>query len=142
MGLRRCLSPACRDAKCPGRLVRSREQARAWASVPGGRGPKAELSDNAVARVADVAQCLAPNAMMLLRERWEGPRHHQTPAALFIARYVELGGSEVVYLDRSETPSMQHWTDHHLMALDMRLTVEPLVRCVVAGIPLQRPHTW
>ena len=53
--------------------------------------PTAELSDDAVAPVADVAQCLAPHAMMLPREGWEGQRHDQTPAALLIARYVELG---------------------------------------------------
>ena len=34
--------------------------------------PTAELSADAVALVADVAQCLAPHAMMLPREGWEG----------------------------------------------------------------------
>ena len=68
----------------------------------------AELSDDAVALVADVAQCLVPHAMMLPRAGWEGQRHNQTPDALLIARYVKLGGSEVVYLDRSEMPSMRH----------------------------------
>ena len=67
-----------------------------------------ELSDDVVALAADVVQCLAPHAMMLPREGWKGQRHDQTPAALLIARYVELGGSEAVYLDRSETPSMRH----------------------------------
>ena len=67
---------------------------------------------------------------MLLRE-WEGQRHDPTPVALLIARYVELGGSEEVYLDRSETPSMRHWTAHDLLAPDMRLTVDPLDRPVV-----------
>ena len=70
--------------------------------------PTAELSDDAVALVADVAQCPAPQAMMLPREGWEGQRHNQTAAALLIAWYVALGGSEVVYLDRSETPRMRH----------------------------------
>ena len=54
--------------------------------------PTAELGGDAVALVADVAPCLAPLAMMLPREGWEGQRHYQTPAALLIARYVELGG--------------------------------------------------
>ena len=104
--------------------------------------PTAELSDDGVALVADVAQCLAPHAMRLPREGWEGQRHDQTPAALLIARYVERGGSEVVYLDRSETPSMRHWTAHHLLAPDMRLTVDPLGQPVVAGSPPQWSHTW
>ena len=95
-----------------------------------------------VALAADVVQCLAPHAMMLPREGWEGQRHDQTPAALLIARYVQLGGSEAVYLDRSETPSMRHWTAQHLVAPDMRLTVHPLDRLVVSGAPPQWPHTW
>ena len=101
-----------------------------------------ELSDDVVALAADVAQCLAPHAVMLPREGWEGQRHDQTPAALLIARYVELGGSEAVYLDQSETPSMRHWTAHHLLAPDLRLTVDPLDRPVVPGAPPQWPHTW
>ena len=76
------------------------------------------------------------------REGWEGQRHDQTPAALLIARYVELGGSEAVYLDRLETPNMRHWTAHHLVAPDMRLAVDPLGRPVVSGAPPQWPHTW
>ena len=80
--------------------------------------------------------------MMLPREGWEGQRHDQTPAALLIARYVELGGSEAVYLDRSETLSMRHWTAHHLVAPHMRLNVDPLGRPVVSGAPPQWPHTW
>ena len=28
---------------------------------------------------------------------------------------------EAVYLDRSGTPNMRHWTAHHLLAPDMRL---------------------
>ena len=79
---------------------------------------------------------------MLPGEEWEGQRHDQTSAALLIARYVELGGSEVVYLDRSETLSMQHWTAHHLLAPDMRLTVDPLDRPVVSGAPAPWPRTW
>ena len=101
-----------------------------------------EVSDDVVALAADVVQCLAPHAMMLPREGWEGQRHDQTPAALLIARYVELGGSEAVYLDRLETPDMRHWTTDHLVAPDMRLAVDPLGRPVVSGAPPQRPHTW
>ena len=101
-----------------------------------------ELSDDVVALAADVVQCLALHAMMLPREGWEGQRHDQTPAALLIARYVELGGSEAVYLDRSQTPNMRHWTAHHLVAPDMRLTVDPLGRPMVSGAPPQWPHTW
>ena len=85
-----------------------------------------ELSNDVVALAADVLQCLAPHAVMLPREGWEGQRHGQTQAALFIARYVEVGGSEAVYLDGSETPSMRHWTAHHLLAPDTQLTVYPL----------------
>ena len=101
-----------------------------------------ELRDDVVALAADVVQCLAPHAMMLPREGWEGQRHDQTPAALLIARYVDLGDSEAVYLDRLETPSMRHWTAHHLVAPDMRLAVDPLGRPVVSGAPPQWPHTW
>ena len=104
--------------------------------------PTVELSDDVVALAADVAQCLAPHTMMLPREGWEGQRHDQTPVALLIARYVELGGSEAVYLDRCKTPSMRHWTAHHLLAPDMRLTVDPLDQPVVAGASPQWPHTW
>ena len=101
-----------------------------------------ELSDDVVALAADVVQCLAPHAMLLPREGWEGQRHDQTPAALLIARYVELGGSEAVYLDRSETPSMRHWTAHHLLAPATQLTVDPLGQPAVSGAPPQWPHTW
>ena len=101
-----------------------------------------ELSDDVVALAANVVQCLAPHAMMLTREGWEGERHDQTLAALLIARYVQLGGSEAVYLDRLETPSMRHWTAHHLVAPDMRLAVDPLGRLVVSGAPPQWPQTW
>ena len=104
--------------------------------------PTAELRDNAVPLVADVMQCVAPHAMMLLREGWEGQRHDQTPAALLIARCIELGGSKVVYLDRSETGSIRHWTANHLLAPDMRLTVDPLGQPVVAGSPPHWPQTW
>ena len=101
-----------------------------------------ELSDDVVALAADVVQCLAPHAVMLPREGWEGQWHDQTPAALLVARYVELGGSEAVYLDRSETPNMWHWTAHDLLAPDMELTVDPVGQPVVSGAPPQWPHTW
>ena len=98
-----------------------------------------ELSDHVVALAADVVQYLAPHAMLLPREGWEGQRYDQTPAALLIARYVELGGSEAVYLDRSETPSMRHWTAHHL---PKQLTVDALGQPAVSGVPPGWPHTW
>ena len=101
-----------------------------------------ELSDDVVALAADVVQCLAPHAMMLPREGWEGQRDHQTPADLLIARHVGLGGSEAVYLDRSETPNMRHWTSHHLLAPATRLTVDPLGQPAVSGAQPQWPHTW
>ena len=77
---------------------------------------------------------------MLPREGWVGQRHDQTPAALLIARYLELGGSEAVYLDRSETPSMRHWTAYHFLAPDTQLTVDPLGQPVVSG-PRPSGHT-
>ena len=101
-----------------------------------------KLCNDVVALAADVAQCLAPHTMMLPREGWEGQRHDQTPAALLIARYVELDGSEAVYLNRSKAPSMRRWTAHHLLAPDMRLAVDPLDQHVVSGAPPQWPHTW
>ena len=135
----------CRDASPPpaelrGALEHLYSKPRHQFLVAADHG--VELSDDLVALAADVVQCLAPEAMMLPRKGWEGQRHDQTPAALFIARYVELGGSEAVYLDRSETPNMRQWTAHHLVAPYMRLTVDPLGRPVVSGAPPQWPHTW
>ena len=100
-----------------------------------------ELSNDVVALAADVVQCLAPDQMMLLREGWEGERHDQILAALLIARYVELQGSEAVVLDRSETPSMRHWT-HHLLAPATQLTADPLGQPAVSRAQPQSPHTW
>ena len=37
---------------------------------------------------------------------------------------------------------MRHWIAHHLLAPDMRLTVDPLDRPVVSRVPPQWPHTW
>ena len=47
-----------------------------------------------------------------------------------------------MYLDRLKTPSMRHWAANHLVAPDVRLTVEPLDRPVVSGAPPQWRHTW
>ena len=102
----------------------------------------AEVSDDTVALVADAAQCLAPHAMILPREGWEGQQHTQTPAALLIAQYVALGGSEVEYLDRLETRYPRHWTAHHLLAPNVQLTVDPLSQPMLAGRPHQWPLTW
>ena len=103
-----------------------------------------ELSDDTVALVADAAQCLAPHAMILRMERSEGQQHTQTPAAPLVAQYVELGGSEVVYLDRSEFKEQdtRHWTAHHLLASNVQLTVYPLNQRTLAGRPPEWPHTW
>ena len=95
-----------------------------------------------VALATAVVQCLAPDAVILPRQGWQDQRHDQTPAALLIAGYVELGGSEAVCLDGSETPSMRHWTAHHHLAPDTQLTVDPLGQLVVSGPPPQWPHTW
>ena len=62
---------------------------------------EAELCNQTVALVADAAQCMAPHTMILPREGWEGQHHTQTPAAPLVAQYVELGGAEFVYLDRT-----------------------------------------
>ena len=134
----------CGDASLPpaelrGALERVYSKLRHHFPVAADHG--VELSDDVVALAADVVQCLAPHVVMLPREGWEGKRHDQTQAALLIAGYVELGGSEAVYLDRSETRNMRHWTANHLLALDMQLTVDPLGQPVVSGAPLQWPHT-
>ena len=104
--------------------------------------PTVELSDDVVALAADVAYCLAPPAMMPPKAGWGCQQHDQTPAIVLIVRYIELFGSEAVYLDRSETPSIRHWTAHHLLAPDLQLTVDSLDRPVMSGAPPQWPHTW
>ena len=134
----------CGDASPPpaelrGALERWYSKPRHHFLVAADHGLK--LSDDVVALAADVVQCLAPHAVMLPRKGWEGQRHDQTPSVLLVARYVELGGSEAVYLDRSETPNMWHWTAHHLLAPDMQLIVDPLGQPVVSGAPHQWPHT-
>ena len=135
----------CRDASPPpaelrGALEQLYSKPRHQFLVAADHG--VEVSDDVVALAADVVQCLAPNAMMLPREGWEGQRHDQTPAALLIARYVELGGSEALYLNPSETPNMRHWTSHHLLAPATQLTVDPLGQPAVSGAQPQWPQTW
>ena len=135
----------CRDASPPpaelhGALERLYSKPRHHFLVAVHHG--LELSDDVVALAADVVQYLAPHAVKLPREGWEGQRHDQTPGALLVATYVELGGSEAVYLNLSETPNMRHWTAHHPLAPDMQLTVDPLGQPVVSGAPAQWPHTW
>ena len=101
-----------------------------------------ELSNDMVALAADVVQCLAPHATMLPREGWEGQRHDPTPAALLIARYVELGGS------KGGVPRPVGDAEH--AALDVspppgpvtQLTVDPLGQPAVSGAQPQWPHTW
>ena len=95
-----------------------------------------------VALVADTAQYLAPHAMILPREGWEGRQHTQTPAALLIAQSVALGGSQVLYLDRLEKRDLGQWTAHHLFAPSVQFTVDPLGQPMLAGRPSQRPLTW
>ena len=84
-----------------------------------------------------MAQCVAPHAMILPREGWEGRQHTKTPAAPLVAHYVALGGSEVVYLDRSEVKErdFRHWTAHHLLVSNVQLTVDPLSQPTLAGRP-------
>ena len=67
----------------------------------------------------------------------------QTPAAL-VAQYIALGGSEVVYLDRSEVKEQdfRHWTAHHLLAPNEQLTVDPPSQPTVAARPPRWPHAW
>ena len=69
--------------------------------------------------------------------------HSQTPAAPLAVHYVELGGSEVVYLDRSEVKEQyfRHWTAHHLLAPNLQPTVDPLNQPTLEGRPPQWPHT-
>ena len=96
-----------------------------------------ELSDNVVALAADVVQCLAPHAMMLPREGWEGQRHDQTPAALLIARYVEPGGL------RGGVPRPVRDAEH--AALDVSPPpgpCHPLGQPAVSEAQPQWPHKW
>ena len=148
-GISRAHSPGCGTAETP--LPHQLSCGAPWSTCTPGPGTNSwwqqtmhgvVLSDDVVALAADVVQYLAPPAMMLLREGWERQQHDQTPAAPLFARYVELGGSEAVYLDRSETPSMRHWTAHHLVAPATQLTADPPGQPVVSGAPPQWPHTW
>ena len=96
---------------------------------------EAELCDNTVALVADAAQCLAPHAMFLLREGWEGQQYSKTPAAPLVAQFVELGGSEFVYLDCSVELDLRHWTAHHLLDPNVQMTVDPCAKPPIAPRP-------
>ena len=141
--------PDCGNASPPPAEVRGTlECLYATRDKPGPRhhflvagDPAAELSDEVVALVADVAQYLIPHAMMLPRGGREGQQHSRTPAVLLIAKYFQLGGWEAVYLDGLETPSMRHWIAHHLVAPITRLAVDSLGQSTVAGSPPQWPRT-
>ena len=84
---------------------------RLYQASTGERGPRhhllvatdqeAELCDQTVVPAAHAAQCLAPHAMILPMEGWEGQQRTQTSAAPLMAHYVDLGCSEFVYLDRT-----------------------------------------
>ena len=102
------------------------------------------MCDNTFAPVADVAQCLAPHAMILPREGWEGRQHTQTPAAPLFLQYVALSGSEVVYLDRSEVKEQDFrcWTKYHLLAPNLQLTAHSLSQPTLVGRLPQWPHAW
>ena len=89
--LRDCGDASPPPAEMRGALERLYSKPRQHFPVAADHG--VELSDDVIALAADVVQCLAPHALMLPREGWEGQRHDQTPATLLIARYVELGGS-------------------------------------------------
>ena len=102
---------------------------------------QADLCDRTEALLADAAQCLAPPAMILPREGCEGPQHTQTPVAPLIAQYIELGGSEFVYLDRTLELVGRHWTAHHLLARDRQLIVDPLDLPTLGGRSPEWPHT-
>ena len=53
-------------------LYATGDKRRPWHHFLVAAQPTAELGNDTVALVANVAQCLAPHAMMLSRERWEG----------------------------------------------------------------------
>ena len=66
----------------------------------------------------------------------------QTPAAPLVAQYVELGGSEFLYLARSLGGVGRHWTAHHLLTPNMQLTVDPLDLPTLEGTSPQWMRTW
>ena len=104
--------------------------------------PIAVLCDRTVALVTDVVQCMAPHAMILPREGWEGRQHTQTPAAPLVAQCVELGGAEFVYLDRSVERVGPHLVAHHQLAPDTPLMADPLCPPPLMGHPPEWPSTW
>ena len=87
---------------------------------------EAGLCHRTLALVADTTQCVAPHAMNPPREGCEGQQYSQSPAAPLIAQYVELGGSEFVYLDRPVGVVGRHWTAQHLPSPNVQLTLDPL----------------
>ena len=141
-GLRGCLSAASRDAQCMEELYRACGETGPRHHFLVATDHEAELWDNRVALVADLAQCLAPHATILLREGWEGQQYSRTPATPLVAQNVELGGSEFVYLDRSVEQDVRHWTAHHLLAPNVQMTVDPLGLPTLAGRPPQWTCTW
>ena len=63
-------------------------------------------------------------------------------AASFVAWYVSLGGSEIVYLDHSEEQDLRPWTAHHLLAPNLQMTVDPVCLSTLAGRRPHWQHTW
>ena len=100
----------CADASAPPTELRSAPEGLYGAGDK--HGPRhhllvatdhtAQLWDNTVGLVADMAHCLDLHAMILPREGWEGRQHTQTAAAPLVVQYVAAGGLEVLYLDHSE----------------------------------------
>ena len=131
----------CADASPPLAEMRKALEGRYRAS--GKSGPRhhflvaidheAELCHNTVTLVADTAECLAPHAMILPREGWEGQQYSKTPAAPLVAQDVELGGLEFAYLDSSVEQGVRHWTAHHLLAPKMHITVDPVCLPTMEG---------
>ena len=59
-----------------------------------------------------------------------------------VAQYVELGGSEFVYLDSSVEQDMRHCTAYHLLAPSVQLIVDPVDLPTLEGSSPQWPRTW
>ena len=51
-----------------------------------------------MALVSDVAECMAPHAMIPPMEGWEGPHHTRPLASPLVTQHAELGATEFVYL--------------------------------------------
>ena len=103
---------------------------------------EAELCDNTITLVADVAQCLAPHAIIFPREGWEGQQYSKTPAAPLVTQYIELGGSKFVYLDHSVEQGVRHWNAHYLLAPNVHMTVAPLSLPTLDGSLPKLTRTW